>query len=180
MSVTISGKRITLRQLSREDVTQSYVDWLNDDEVNRFLESRFQQQSLESVRSFVAAAGVNPDELLLGIFTKDNARHIGNIKLGPINRTHRRAELGIMIGDKNYWGQGVATEAVGLVTDYAFRELNLNKVEAGCYQSNGGSRRAFLKAGFRVEGYIHCQFINRGRTEDGFRLGCVNPALKPG
>ena len=79
-------------------------------------------------------------------------RHIGNIKLGPIHWLHRRADLSLFIGERKYWGQGYASEAIALVRDWAFRELDLQKLNAGIYSGNHGSRRAFEKCGFELEG----------------------------
>ena len=65
------------------------------------------------------------------ILNKKTGAHIGNIKLGDINWIHRFSELGIMIGDKRYWGKGYGEEACKLVLAYAFDRLNLNKVILG-------------------------------------------------
>ena len=81
-------------------------------------------------------------------------RHIGNIKLGPIHWLHRRADLSLFIGERKYWGQGYASEAIALVRDWAFRELDLQKLNAGIYSGNHGSRRAFEKCGFELEGTL--------------------------
>ena len=51
----------------------------------------------------------------------EDGRHIGNIKLGPIQWLHRRADLSLFIGDKSCWSLGYASEAIGLVRDWAFR-----------------------------------------------------------
>ena len=93
----------------------------------------------------------NKDNIFLAIVLKDNKKHIGNIKIGPINWYHRLAEIGIMIGEKDCWGKGYAAEAISLLADFAFSKLNLHKLTAGCYEQNQGSLKAFQKAGFEVE-----------------------------
>jgi [ribosomal protein S5]-alanine N-acetyltransferase len=94
----------------------------------------------------------------LAIILNDEDRHIGNIKIGPINQIHRFADIGLLIGERDCWGKGYATEALRLVTNYAFKTLNLHKLTAGCYDGNKGSEKAFIKAGFVVEGIRkkHC------------------------
>ena len=57
--------------------------------------------------------------------------------------------LGIIIGERDCWGKGLATEAISLVTEYAFEFLNLNRVGAGCYEGNTASLKTFEKAGFK-------------------------------
>ena len=62
-----------------------------------------------------------------------------------------------------------------LLTEYAFTQLSIAKLTAGCYADNEGSRRAFLKAGFSEEGRRIAQWIVDGRRQDGVLLGKVNP-----
>jgi ribosomal-protein-alanine N-acetyltransferase len=147
-------------------VTQAYVDWLNDPEINRFLESRFAVQDIAGVRGFVATQLADPKTLFLGIRSAALGRHVGNIKLGPIDPHHGLGEIGIMIGDRGAWGQGIGTDAIRVVAGIAQYELGLRKLTAGCYGSNAGSARAFLKAGFGIEGTRPAHFLLNGRPED--------------
>jgi len=147
-------------------VTQAYVDWLNDPEINRFLESRFVVQDMAGVRGFVAAQLADPKALFLGVRSLALGRHVGNIKLGPIDRQHGLGEIGIMIGDRGAWGQGIGADAIRVIAEIAQHELGLRKLTAGCYGSNVGSTRAFLKAGFDIEGTRPAHFLLDGRPED--------------
>ena len=56
----------------------------------------------------------SPNNILFGIFVKDTNEHIGNIKIGPINFTYLRTELGIIIGEKNFWKKGFASESLSI------------------------------------------------------------------
>ena len=144
--------KIFLRNLRPEDVSQAYVDWMNDPEIVQFTESRFSSHSMESIREFAQACHGDPDVILFGIFDNATELHIGNIKLGPINRRHLLGDIGIIIGRREFWGKGIATEAISLLRDYAFSEMGLHKLAAGCYSTNLGSAKAFEKAGFALEG----------------------------
>ena len=130
--------------------SDEYVGWLNDPAVNRYLESRFATQDLDGVRAFVAAMLADPKALFLGIRSVALNRHVGNIKLGPIDRNHGLGEVGILIGNRSAWGRGIASAAIARLADIAKYELGLRKITAGCYASNAGSTRAFEKAGFHV------------------------------
>ncbi len=147
-----SNKKIYLREILDIDVTQKYVDWLNDKEINQYLEARFIKHSLDTAKQYIKAMYESSDNKIFGIFDNDTNQHIGNIKLGGVDFFHRRAHLGIMIGDKNYWGQGIATEAIKIISRIAKNELNLNKLYAGAYSVNLGSINAFVKAGWEQEG----------------------------
>jgi RimJ/RimL family protein N-acetyltransferase len=150
------NKRIFIRQLLPEDVGDSYLAWMNDPEVTQFLESRWKVYQSDDLKSFVNSIRASENDFLFGIFLKESGEHIGNIKIGNINRIHRYADLGLVIGAKQHWGHGYATDAICLATEYAFQELNLNKLFAQIYAPNVGSQKAFEKAGYRIVGR-HCK-----------------------
>ena len=169
-SVSLTGSRVLLRPLKASDVGPAYLGWLRDPRVNRYLESRFQRHTLASLRAFVASASRDPGTLLLAIVRKDSGRHIGNIKLGPIDRRHRRADIGILVGDRASWGKGFATEAIEVLASHALKTLGLHKVTAGIYDNNPGSIRAFRKAGFIVEARRRKHYLCGGRWRDGLLM----------
>ncbi len=171
----LAGKRISLRPIQTADVTEAYCRWMNDQEVTQYLECRFVQHTRASLEDYVTQITRNPDYLFLAIILKAGDRHIGNIKLGPINWAHRTADLGFLIGEKSAWGQGYATEAIRLVTEYAFRELGLHKVTAGCYATNIGSAKALRKAQFIQEGLRPQQYACNGPYVDEVLFGLVRP-----
>lgn len=171
----IEGPRLVLRDVRPTDVTDRYYDWMNDPEVSQYLETRFTPQSSAKIAAYVAAMSESTDAVFLAIVVKDGDRHIGNIKLGSIDWIHRRADIALVIGDKAAWGQGYASEAIGLLTEFAFRKLGLHKVTAGCYASNVGSAKAFAKAGFTREGARLQQYFSDGGYVDEILLGRVRP-----
>lgn len=155
----IEGQRIYLRPVLLSDASENYVAWLNDPEVNQYLESRFIKQSLQSVRDYVERITRDANTLFLAIVSKSEERHIGNVKLGPIDWNHRVGDIGIMIGDKAYWRKGFGGDAIRLLSEYAFSVLKLHKLTAGAYENNIGSIRAFLKAGYLVEGRLRDHYL---------------------
>lgn len=166
-------KRIYLRKLSVEDVSDDYFNWLHDTEVVQYLEARFSDNTKEDIRKFIVCCTNDPNTVLLGIYFKAENKHIGNIKLHRINYTHYTAEISIMIGNKNYWGEGYGKEAIQLLADYAFSTLKLHKLTAECYANNTGSLKVFKKAGFRLEGTRKKQYICNDHYVDSYILGCV-------
>jgi len=164
---------IELFVLEADHVGDAYVAWLNDPEVGRFLESRFADHDLASTRAFVADMLASDNNLFLGIRSRELDRHVGNIKLGPIDRHHGTAEIGLMIGDRDAWGRGIATAAIGAVAEIARDELGLRKVTAGCYARNVASERAFMRCGFAIEGRRPAQVVCEGETDDLVVMGRV-------
>lgn len=167
------GESVSLFVLTPEHVTDSYVSWLNDPEINKYLESRFVTHTVESTKAFVASVLASPNSLFLGIKSHQLDRHVGNIKLGPIDPHHATGDIGILVGDKASWGKGIATSAIEAISTIAVSHLKLRKMTAGCYASNAGSQRAFEKAGFLVEGMRPAQFLLDGRPEDLVLMGRV-------
>ena len=174
----IKGKRIILRELTLEDVTDRYVCWMNDPEITQYLESRFRSFSGEDLIGYIREKKSDPDSALFAICLLDTDVRIGNIKLGPVHWRHRLASIGILIGEKEHFGNGFATEAIGLLAEYGFRKLNLHKLTAGCYVKNIGARKAFEKNGFTVEGVRKDHVLFQGRFMDIIELGAINLAYQ--
>src|ERR1700750_2093462 len=122
----IETSRLRLRSLRQSDIGDTYLSWMNDAEIVRFLEVRFNgTQSLTDLQAFVDTMNASPNNYIFGIFRKDDDLHIGNIKLGPIIREHARAEIGYLIGDRRCWGKGYASEAIHRVAHFGLDVLGL-------------------------------------------------------
>jgi len=145
----IKGDRIYLRELTEEDASREYCSWINDSEVNKFLDTK--KATVGQLRQYIREKTRNKNCLFWGIFTNSENKHIGNIKLEPIDWAGKKATLGILLGDKNYWGQGLGTDVVKLTTDYAFKELGLKKVELGVVSENKAAIKCYQKVGFNVD-----------------------------
>lgn len=162
---------ISLFLLGPDDVTDAYVDWLNDPAVNQYLESRFVHHDKVGVENFVASNLDSPNNLMFGITDRQLNRHVGNIKIGPIDRNHGVAEVGLMIGDRAAWGRRIATHAIQRTAAIARHDLGLRRLTAGCYASNIGSRKAFARAGFVEEGVRPKQCLLNDIPEDTILMG---------
>ncbi len=171
------GKQVYLRPITLEDCTDRYVAWLTDPDINRFLETRWQKTSMEGIRDFVEQMTRSPDNFLFAICTVDTDTHVGNIKLGPVNRNHSFADVSYFIGAKEYWGRGIATEAISLVVQFGFDRLGLHRVQAGVYSTNVGSRKALERNGFLLEGVCREKFIDGSQRVDHLLLGLINDTL---
>lgn len=172
----LMGDRIFLRNVRLTDADGPYLEWMNDQEVVAFTESRFHRHSAEELRTYVENINADDHYVFRAIILRETGRHIGNIKLGPIDWHHRFGDLGIIIGAKESWGRGYATESIRLVANYAFSTLKLHKLTAGCYARNVSAIRAFQKAGFAQEGVRPGQYLSDGRYVDLVLLGLLNPA----
>lgn len=157
---------IYLRRLKIEDVTSEYVDWLNDPNINKFLECRHAVHTIDTVKEYIEDLSCDESkELIFGIFLRETDNHIGNIKLGPINNKHQHAAIGLLIGNSEFWGKGIGCRSIRLISEEVSPRLGLNTLYAGCYSDNIGSYKAFLKAGWISSGKIPSFWMN----DDGSR-----------
>jgi ribosomal-protein-alanine N-acetyltransferase len=101
---------------------------------------------------------------IFAITLAESGALIGAIGL-TISAEHHRAELGYWIG-RDHWGRGYATEAGRAVIDYAFRELDLQRVEAHHFANNPSSGRVLEKLGMQREGYMRRSVFKWGDFVD--------------
>ncbi|MCR4792047.1 MAG: GNAT family N-acetyltransferase [Lachnospiraceae bacterium] len=174
------GKKIYLRQAEMTDCTERYVDWLNDPEVNQYLETRWSDQNLESIKTFVKSQRENDHSLLFAIVLMENNLHIGNIKIGPINSHYNHADISYFIGEKDQWHKGIATEAIQLICQFGFEQLLLHRIEAGAYEAAVGSWRALEKCGFVREGVFRQQVRLNGNYMNVYRYGLLKDEWQSG
>ena len=172
---SLMGEKIFLRDIHPSDVNDTYHQWMKDPEIIQYLESRFKNPSIEELKRYVEENIADPDTYLFAICDKVNARHIGNIKLGPIIRVHRRASIGILIGDKELFRKGFGKETIQRVVAFAFNELSLHKLTAGCYAPNRAAEKAFTNNDFKREGLRKQHCLYEGKYVDVVELGLINP-----
>ena len=164
--------RLLLRTLVASDVGSRYLSWLSDPEITRYLDvSDKPIGSVDELRCWVDAINASADNVLFGIFLKDTQRHIGNIKFGPIWERHRRGDIGFLIGERDSWGKGFASEAISALTSHVFDHLEIDKITAGCFLDNTGSTKALLKAGFAHEATLPLHGLVDGRRMASLLFG---------
>lgn len=164
ISKHLETPRLILRIMNSADASDRYLSWMRDPIVNQYLESRFSMpECIQDLITFIEYVNAAPDSLLFGIFLREDLRHIGNIKIGPVVRQHARSEIGYLIGDREAWGNGYASEAISEICRYGFEELELAKITAGVYEANTSSAKALLKAGFAHEATILSHVVYQGQ-----------------
>lgn len=173
----LSDGVISLRDIEFADCGEYYLRWLQDENVNRFLETRWKEQSMETIREFVETTRQSSHSVLFAITLQENGKHIGNIKIGPISPYYHCADISYFIGESDCWGKGYATRAIVLASDYAFQKLQLHRVQAGAFDENVASIRALEKASFVEDGRLREQLISpiTGKYVDHVIMGKINP-----
>jgi RimJ/RimL family protein N-acetyltransferase len=163
------SSNLFLRVLQVSDISDQYINWLNSNEIMQYTEQTRTIHNKENVTTFVSSMLNGSENYLFGIF--EDINHIGNIKIGPIDLFHKTADISYVIGDKNYWGKGIASMAIKAISEIAFAELELEKIYAGVYENNIGSIKALQKNNFKEEGHFEDDVIFQGKRIDSFRYG---------
>ena len=93
---------------------------------------------------------------------------VGGAGLDPQEDVHRKtAEVGYWLGE-SVWGRGFATEALRLLTSYAFSTFDFERLQACVYETNPASCRVLEKCGYRLEGRLQRSVFKEGRLLDSF------------
>ncbi|MEM5948041.1 GNAT family N-acetyltransferase [Spirochaetia bacterium 38H-sp] len=144
----MTGKNCYLSPINPEDA-EKFTTWLNDPEVTRYLKTATHIISLHGEKEFLQNLAKEHVYTIVDIKT-DNP--IGTVGLAQMDHINRTAEIGIFIGDKNYWGKGYGTEAMSLLLDYAFKTLDLYSIFLRVYEYNERAIRSYKKIGFKQIG----------------------------
>jgi RimJ/RimL family protein N-acetyltransferase len=162
--VRLETARAVLRSLTPEDVGPVYLDWLRDPEVMRYMNARFDEVSEEAARAFVSAHD-DRDRFLLGIFDRASGKHVGNHR-AVCHSAHRRAHVGVMIGDRAHWGTGIVPETRTALLDFLFGPVGMLKVCGEVYAVNTAGVFNHQALGFAVEGVLASHVVcDEGRSD---------------
>ena len=172
LAENIDSRRLRMSSLTAADAGEPYLSWLGNAKVVRWLDARFIEHDRKSLAAYIAAANSDANVLLLGIRTKSDGNHIGNIRLS-VTPQHRRGDIGILLGEPGCWGHGYAAETIIAVCDFAVREMGVKRLSAGAVGANNASITAFLKAGFSEEGILRSHWFDGVQHHDVCVLGKV-------
>jgi RimJ/RimL family protein N-acetyltransferase len=161
----IEGKLVRLRAIEPEDAERAHR-WINDREVTRTLMARY-PYSLAFEKEWADGASKENGfgETRFAIDTKDGV-HIGVCGLHRGRPEDRNCELGIMIGEKDYWSQGYGTDTMLTAVRFAFDQMNMHKVTLGVFEFNDRAQAVYKKCGFVVEGRRREEYYQDGRYWD--------------
>ncbi|MEX0785376.1 MAG: GNAT family protein [Dehalococcoidia bacterium] len=168
----LEGQLVRLRAIEPGDLEREYV-WINDLEVTRYLTARYPMSRADEER-WIQSASPNSfaQGVRLAIETKEG-EHIGNIDLHRMHSEDRKAGLGVMIGNKEYWGNGYGTDAITTLLRFAFYEQNLNRVWLTVFDDNDRAMACYRKCGFVEEARQRQDVYMEGRYRDVLFMGVL-------
>ena len=148
-SVFIRGQKVVLREKRIEDAPDDFA-WRSDEELAKLDATRPLNMTYDDFMRYARTEidDPGPRSKRLAIDTLDG-RHIGNFMYYDLDLRRGEAELGIMIGDRDYWGKGYGSDAIRAVQDYIFTQTTLTRVYLHTLEWNERAKRSFAKAGMR-------------------------------
>ena len=147
--LVLETERFVLRTLKSRDLPTNYFEWLSDIETIEHLYFEKSNSNRSEIFKYVDSHD-DQDRHFLGIYTKKG--HVIGTHSLRIDRQASRFTIGVMIGDKNFWGQGVTLETRATLLDYGFQEQGCVKAEGGCSARNYSAIFNYMKQGWTQEG----------------------------
>lgn len=173
MSILI-GERIILRDYRKEDLV--YIrKWVNDYHITKYLNNifLFPHSMADSERFLNDMIEGTSNRKGFIIAHKDTEEYIGQLDLLNIDWTNRVSHIGITVGTKDNLGKGYGTEAIKILQEFAFKRLNLNKLQLEVREYNHRAIACYKKCGFVEEGRIRESFYIDGKYTDTLLMGVL-------
>jgi len=175
------GPRIMLREYRREDLPWMRL-WVNNPDIVCHLSDIFlYPHALESTEAYLESILDGSAESRGFVIAEQGSEdYIGQVNLDTIDWKNRVGRIGIVIGSAAHFGLGIGTEAMQLLIAFAFREMNLNRLELEVYDFNERAYRCYLRCGFREEGRLRQRQYKNGRYVDVIVMGLLRSDWESG
>jgi len=146
------GQKVILREKQIDDASNDYF-WVTDRELTRLDAAEIYQMPF-SVYLAIYPEGLNdPDKKQFAIETL-TGEHIGNCVCYNIDEIRKEAELGVLIGNREYWGKGYGTDAVKTLMQHIFEDMGIKRIFLHTLEWNIRAQECFERCGFTPCGRI--------------------------
>lgn len=164
--MALRGEQIRLRAVERSDARRAW-EFINDREVVEHLAIRY-PMTMTSEEEWVERASVanGYTESQFAIEIAETGEYIGNCGLFNGSYEDRSAEVGIVIGAKEHWGEGYGTDALRTLVFFGFRDLNLRRIALDVDADHPAAIKAYERVGFQHEGHKRAGHWSRGKPVD--------------
>lgn len=154
---------------------ENYLRWLRDYQVMKTINrlDYLRPVSDAEVEEYCRSVMTSKNEVFLAVLAADTRAFIGTVRAHQINWFSRVTDVGILIGDRSYWGKGIGTNALALFCDYLFNRLSMRRLTCGMMANNQGMVRVFEKLGFQREGLLRGQNLFENSYVDHILMGCM-------
>jgi RimJ/RimL family protein N-acetyltransferase len=179
----VIGNKVHLVPFQREHLENpAYFHWLNDVDVIRYIgrPELFSGISFPEMEKYVENLWENSRCWFFAVVHTDQDTFIGTAKVSFSSKGEVGEDIGdvgIMIGEKRFWGLGLGSDVLRCLSRHAFNELGARKLSAGAMSPNTAVIKSFLRIGYIEEGRVRHKFFNEGQYCDHVLLGCFEDEL---
>jgi diamine N-acetyltransferase len=165
------GKKVYLRPVELSDL-ELFCRCGNNPEVRYSFFIAFPTNRVRQ-EEFIRGLYKEKDLILFTIVAKDENIPVGHAGLYRIDLVSRVATYGIIISDSKFWGKGYGSEVTKLMVDYGFRTLGLNRIQLHVWAENVAGKKAYEKAGFKLEGTLRQAMFHEGKYCDFYVMSIL-------
>jgi ribosomal-protein-alanine N-acetyltransferase len=152
-NIIIKSRSIIIKPLTDDELTKTYISWLNNKETNQYLEVRHEVQTKESVVNYINNLRKRRGLEMFAIFEKKTNVHIGNLTITSYNDNDSGVvDFGLMIGDENSRKRGSGGEVHICFLEFIFSMPNVLRINANVASENKGAIKTLLSVGYIQEG----------------------------
>ena len=165
-NMRLEGRKVLLREFRREDLPLA-VEYLNHPDVaaGQRIVIPFPYRIEDVEKWFESLDAHSEKAYAFAIEEKSSGTFIGGCGLEGITPHHRSAEGHIWLGF-DFWSKGYGTEAVTLLVDFGFSQINLNKIKMCPFAFNARAIACYEKVGFKEEGRLQQEIFRNGEFVD--------------
>ena len=172
--------RLLLRELVEDDIDDRYVAWFSQgDRHLDFYSATGRKFEREALLRDLREGKQSGRTFFYAIVDKAEGLVIGNVKIGPIDPIHKTSDLVVLIGDRAFLGKGLAKEAIELGNAIAFEAHGIRKLCGGMFAAHAASIKAYLAAGWVIEGTLKGHYLVNGEQMDRVLVACFNKQFFP-
>jgi [ribosomal protein S5]-alanine N-acetyltransferase len=165
---------VNLRDLTPEDAEDRY-QWCLDTDVTRHLNmpDKYPPFSREETRQWIELCISRSNGYEQMAIETEEGKHIGWVDIKNIDKLNKHGELGIAIGDKEYWGKGYGLSAMKEMLHYGFTRLGLNKIWLRVEVDNEKAIKSYKRMGYVEEGILRQDRFREGEFVDRLRMSIL-------
>jgi RimJ/RimL family protein N-acetyltransferase len=169
--IHIETPRLILKSHTEKNLTKLH-EWFNDPELTYYddddpvSEDPIPVERIEAILERMMTRTLEDGIIHYAIHKKDDDCLIGYGMIANINTYNQRCDLGISMGEKQFWGNGYGRETIEAIIAYCFTTLNLNRIGAAIYEFNLRSKHLFEGLGFQQEGVLRQNVLKDGVFKD--------------
>jgi len=170
----ISGKHIYLKPISENDISDTYINWLNDPESNKYLEVRHKIQTEFSTINYINNLREIEGCDLFGIYKNESEILVGTLGITNYDKNNKRIEYGLLIGDKMSRQMGIGGLATIMFYEYIFTYTDMQKIHNPVVDANKNAWQLVESLGSKREGVLRKHFLlSSGESRNMYLYGIL-------